>query len=472
MDHALPKLIYDPESLRMLDVNHAAARMYGYTREEMLDLSVMDLRPPGLVEHVRGIVTSKGPPRRNFAIHRMRDGTELEVNVYSQLIDYGSGVARLATIMHAVAREMALQEDGLLLELVLRKLPAVVWTTDCTLRITRVEGGAVAAVGLTREELLDHPVTDVFDPAGDFVQCHQAALRGERCGCDVPFGEHVFSAALEPLRDETNKIVGVIGISFDVTERHEAEVRLRESEEQLWQSQKLESVGRLAGGVAHDFNNVLAAIAGHAELLAEMFTGEDPRLGSIDEIFRATQRARSLTRQLLAFSSRQVMHPQVIDLRKVVSEMERMLRRLIGRDVELHTSLGTAPVFVSADFTQLEQVLLNLVVNASDAMPGGGTLSITVDTVDATEPIRVVSRDIMPGRYVRLGVADTGSGIPPDVLPRIFEPFFTTKEQGRGTGLGLPTVFGIVDQSGGYISITSEVGAGTRFDILLPQVSG
>ena len=138
----MPKLIYDPDSLRLLDVNHAAARMYGYTREEMLGLTVMDLRPPERVDEVRGIVTSKGPPRRNFAVHKTRDGTVLDVNVYSQLIDYGSGVARMATIMHAVAREKAMQEDGLLLDLVLRKLPAAVWTADADLRITRAEGSS------------------------------------------------------------------------------------------------------------------------------------------------------------------------------------------------------------------------------------------------------------------------------------------------------------------------------------------
>ena len=467
----MPKLIYDPDSLRLLDVNHAAARMYGYTREEMLGLTVLDLRPPEQIDEVRGIVTSKGPPRRNFAVHKTRDGTVLDVNVYSQLIDYGSGVARMATVMHAVAREKAMQEDGLLLDLVLRKLPAAVWTADAALRITRAEGKAVLAVGLTREELLGRPLTDFFDSSDDFVRCHEAALRGERCSCDVPFGERVFSAALEPLRGDANEIVGVIGISFEVTERHETEQRLRESEAQLRQSQKLETVGRLLGGVAHDFNNVLAVITGQAELLKDICS-EDPGMSSVDEILRATERASALTRQLLAFSRRQVTQPQVIDLRSVVSEMDRMLRRLIGRDVDLVISMSEAPAFVFADFTQLEQVLLNLAINASDAMPDGGTLDITIDVIEATDSMQVVARKVLPGSYVRLSVADTGSGIPADVLPHIFEPFFTTKEQGRGTGLGLPTVWGIVDQSRGYIGITSEVGAGTRFDILLPHVSG
>jgi PAS domain S-box-containing protein len=364
-----------------------------------------------------------------------------------------------------------MQEDGLLLDLVLRKLPAAVWTADAALRITRAEGKAVLAVGLTREELLGRPLTDFFDSSDDFVRCHEAALRGERCSCDVPFGDRVFSAALEPLRGDANEIVGVIGISFEVTERHETEQRLRESEAQLRQSQKLETVGRLLGGVAHDFNNVLAVITGQAELLKDICS-EDPGMSSVDEILRATERASALTRQLLAFSRRQVTQPQVIDLRSVVSEMDRMLRRLIGRDVDLVISMSEAPAFVFADFTQLEQVLLNLAINASDAMPDGGTLDITIDIIEATDSMQVVARKVLPGSYVRLSVADTGSGIPADVLPHIFEPFFTTKEQGRGTGLGLPTVWGIVDQSRGYIGITSEVGAGTRFDILLPHVSG
>ena len=468
MDHVTPKLIYDPDSLRILDVNHAAVELYGYTRDELLAMTVLELRPPEYVEQVRAKVASKGPPRRSMAVHQTRDGRLLDVNVYSQLIDYGSGVARLVTVMHNVARENTMQESRLLLDLVLRKLPAVVWTTDRATRITRAEGAGLTAVGRGREDVLGRPLEDLFDTASEIVHCHELALQGERCVCDVSIGERVFSAALEPLRDPENEIVGVIGMAFDVTERRAAEAALRESETQLQHSQKQETVGRLASEIAHDFNNVLAVINGQAELLRFGLPPEDERMTSVEEILRATARANSLTRQLLAFSRRRAPRASTFDLRTLLSGMDRVLRPLVGRLVDLRVWADATEAPVHADPAQLEQVLLNLVVNASEAMPDGGTLSIAVDVVEANGTTASSSGRIARGAYARLSVTHTGSGIAPDVLPRIFQPFFTTKE--RGTGLGLPTISGIVRQCGGHICVESAVGAGTRFDVLLPIV--
>jgi len=241
-------------------------------------------------------------------------------------------------------------------------------------------------------------------------------------------------------------------------------------ESQLLQSQKLEAVGRLAGGVAHDFNNLLGVIMGHAELLLPAVSGEQRE--EIEQILEAAQRAARLTRQLLAFSRRQIVDPRVLDLNALVAEMERMLRRLLGEDVELVIERGSPAAPVKADRGQLEQVLMNLVVNARDAMPTGGRLSIATSEIeiDETPSLAGVGEELAPGRYVLLTVRDTGSGIEESLLENVFEPFFTTKQHGKGTGLGLAMVYGIVKQAGGQISLTSEVDRGTEFRVYLPFV--
>ncbi|HET7321819.1 MAG TPA: PAS domain S-box protein, partial [Longimicrobiaceae bacterium] len=267
-----------------------------------------------------------------------------------------------------------------------------------------------------------------------------------------------------PFLSPNGEIVGTLGAITDITER-------KELEEQLVQSQKMEAVGRLAGGVAHDFNNLLTAIKGFTELLLLDFDENDPRRSFITEIQGASNRAAGLTRQLLAFSRKQVLQPRVLDLNGSVTEIEKMLRRLIGEDVELITRPDPALGRVKADPGQMEQVLMNLVVNARDAMPDGGRL--TVSTGNATlsaDDIPPHAGEVVPGRFVVLSVQDTGTGMDEQTKGRIFEPFFTTKGQGKGTGLGLATVYGIVQQSGGFIEVESELGEGTTFRIALPRV--
>ncbi len=253
--------------------------------------------------------------------------------------------------------------------------------------------------------------------------------------------------------------------------RQQAEEALREREEQLRQSQKMEAIGRLAGGIAHDFNNLLTAITGYSEVILRKLNEKDPLRPHALEIKKAGDRAAALTRQLLAFSRRQVLAPKVLDLNAVVSTMERMLQRLIGEDIELVTALGSGLGSVKADPGQLEQVILNLAVNARDAMPGGGRLVIETANVEVEEQGDQSSGWIPSGAFVMLSVTDTGTGMDEETRARIFEPFFTTKEKGKGTGLGLSTVYGIIKQSGGHISVHSEVNAGTSFRIYLPRVT-
>jgi len=264
------------------------------------------------------------------------------------------------------------------------------------------------------------------------------------------------------VRDASGKAIRLEGIVQDITER-------RRLEEQFLQAQKMEAIGRLAGGVAHDFNNLLTAILGYTDLLLQQVGPGDAMREDLEQIQRAGDRAAALTRQLLAFSRRQMLEPKVIDVNVTVRHLENMLRRVLGEDVLLVTALDTDLELVRADPGQLEQVIVNLVVNSRDAMPSGGTITISTRSTMLDDALDLGGFAIAQGAYVVLEVLDTGSGMDTGTLARIFEPFFTTKEKGKGTGLGLATAYGIVKQSGGYISCDSEPGRGTRFQIYLPR---
>ncbi|MCA9593314.1 MAG: PAS domain-containing protein [Myxococcales bacterium] len=268
-------------------------------------------------------------------------------------------------------------------------------------------------------------------------------------------------------------VVALEGIVHDVTERHHAEQEREDMEQQMRAAQRLEAIGRLAGGVAHDFNNILTVIRSYADFLQEELREGDPARDDAREIAEAADRAAHLTSQLLAFSRRQIQALAVVELNSIVSGLENMLGRLIGEDITLVTRLAAEPSRVRVDVSQVEQVILNLAVNARDAMPSGGRLSLETANVTLEETYGA-NKDVKvpPGRYVMLAVSDTGTGIPEDVKSNIFEPFFTTKEAGKGTGLGLSTVYGIVKQSGGYVWVYTEVDRGTVFKIYLPLAEG
>ena len=315
----------------------------------------------------------------------------------------------------------------------------------------------------------------------------RALQRGYRSTVAVPLisGGRVLGAlmvySLEPgmFRGETlallERLANDLAFALDVVERQarhrETEQVLGVREEQLRQAQKMEAVGRLAGGVAHDFNNLLMAISGYAEL-ALSATTEESRRERIEEIAIAAERAAALTRQLLAFSRKQVLQPKVFNLNIVVSEIEKMLRRLIGDNIELVTRLAADLDNVRADPGQLEQVLVNLAVNARDAMPDGGRVVIGTRNVNGRSGDCVAGGELEAGAYVELSVTDSGEGMSPEILDHLFEPFFTTKESGKGTGLGLSMVYGIVKQSGGAITVESVAGEGTTFRVYLPVSAG
>jgi two-component system cell cycle sensor histidine kinase/response regulator CckA len=256
----------------------------------------------------------------------------------------------------------------------------------------------------------------------------------------------------------------------DRAERKRAEEALRQSEKQFRQSQKMEAVGRLAGGIAHDFNNLLTIIMGYSQVLLTELGPQHPLRGKIEETLKAGERAATLIRQLLTFSRKQSLDPKILSLNTAVTSLESLLRRLIGEDIQLVSKLDPTNGRLRADQAQLEQVLVNLVVNARDAMPKGGTLTIETAQVELTRSPVYHLTPLLPGPYVRLAVSDTGCGMDRMTQSHIFEPFFTTKGEGKGSGLGLSTVFGIVTQSGGAIDVTSRVGHGTRFDLYFPSV--
>jgi two-component system cell cycle sensor histidine kinase/response regulator CckA len=267
----------------------------------------------------------------------------------------------------------------------------------------------------------------------------------------------------QPILDAHGQSLGAVVALHDITDRKLLEGQLR-------QSQKLEAVGSLAGGVAHDFNNLLTVIGGYSQMVMQQMGPGDPNYGSLEEIARASDRAAALTRQLLAFSRNQVLEPKILDMNEIVLDMEKMLQRLLPANIELVTALSGDIGQIKADPGQIEQVLLNLVVNARDAMPEGGRLVVETGNTDLDDAYCRSHTEAVAGPYVVLTVSDTGSGMSAETQTRVFEPFFTTKEVGKGTGLGLSTVFGIVRQSGGTVGIYSEVGSGSTFKVYLPRI--
>ncbi len=346
----------------------------------------------------------------------------------------------------------------------------VIFSVDLNGNFTDVNQAALSLFGYSREEALRMNFIQVVSP--EQVEIARRLL-GERSigaprtihelDCLTKEGRLArFEISSRPLVEEGN-VVGLQGIARDVTAR-------RKLEAELLQAQKMEAVGRLAGGVAHDFNNLLTAITGFSDLLAMSLDPADVRRRNVDEIKKAADRAANLTRQLLAFSRKQIMQPRVLNLNDVVREIDKMVRRLIGEDVDVRADLDPVLGSIKADPGQIEQVIMNLVVNSRDAMPRGGRLLLQTSNIKLEEASENRPKITPPGNYVLFIVADSGVGMDKDIQAHMFEPFFTTKEPGKGTGLGLATVFGIVKQNGGYISVESTVGKGTAFRLYFPRV--
>jgi two-component system cell cycle sensor histidine kinase/response regulator CckA len=342
--------------------------------------------------------------------------------------------------------------------------------TDCNSRIEPLFGYAPQEVVGHSMEIL-HLSSERFRRMADValpIIDREGSWRGEWEYRNKQGETVATEVTLTALKTKDGKPSGYVAVIRDIRERRRAQDTLRQAEEKLRQALKMEAIGRLAGGVAHDFNNLLTVIKGYGDLVIEKVGSENPIYAELQEIVRAAQQASMLTAQLLAFSRKQVFQPKSFDLNALVSELAKMLRRLIGEDIELSTSLARSPMSIKADPGQIEQVIMNLAMNARDAMPQGGKLFIQTEEAELPDSIRQEHPDSHPGRYVTLVVKDTGRGMDKETLSHLFEPFYSTKEKGRGTGLGLSTVYGIVIQSEGHITCQSARGRGTSFTIFLP----
>jgi len=374
-----------------------------------------------------------------------------------------------ATTRHERA-ERALREANEHLAAVIQSSPLAIYTLDPESTVRSWNRAAEALYGWPAEEVIGRPLPTIGQDLEDHARLRDRVLRGEALrGVEVTRrrkdGTLVnISLSVAPLHDAAGQVTGMLSLAADITEMRQLEVQYR-------QAQKMEAVGRLAGGIAHDFNNLLTAIIGTTALVLEDLGLESRARLDIQEIEKAAKRAAGLTRQLLIFSRQQVLEPRALDLNALVGNLEKMLHRLIGEDVELRTKPAAGLGAVRADPGQLEQAIVNLVVNARDAMPKGGRLTIETADVELDRSYVAGHVPTQPGPYVLLAVSDTGVGMDGATKARLFEPFFTTKEPGRGTGLGLATVYGIVKQSGGYVWAYSELGHGTTFKIYLPRVA-
>ena len=471
-----PKYVVDAENLRILTANEAALKLYGYSKDEFLQLTLHDLRYPEdeqrLTEILRqaGAGATSGPAR-----HRRKDGSLLHVDGGSHLSTFEGRPVRLVALSDQTKRVQAEAErddSARRLQRTLDSMREGYTIMDRELRYVYVNRAGAEQTHLTREQLLGHSPMELY-PGFEGTKIHRAlklALeRGEHQRVVEEFvhadGESgYFELNIQPVPE------GLVVLSIDQTERRRAENRRDSLEEQLRQAQKLEAIGRLAGGVAHDFNNVLSVILGYTEDVLETLEPSDARWQDMKEIETAGLRAAALTRQLLMFSRQQVIEAKVLDLNEVLANMDRMLARILGEGIELTLLPDPKLGHVRADRSNLEQVIVNLAVNARDAMPTGGRLTIETANVIADDDFVRQHLGCEPGAYVRLAVTDSGVGMDAATRARIFEPFFSTKEQGKGTGLGLSTVFGIVQQSGGGVWVYSEPGHGTTFKVYLPRV--
>ncbi len=596
-----PMLLYDLETLDFLAINAIGEQVFGYRREDLLKRKAFELLAVEEHDRLRDVLSESEASPSRPALWRVRraDGKMVDVEACGSNVRYGDRPARLVLAVDVTDRvraEAELRRTATLLKAVADGTSDAVFVKDLEGRYLLANPATAEFIGLPAEEILGKVDNDFFDPA-DAAVIRENDLRVMQCGEAVTRTERLHStdgirsclATKAPYFDAERNVIGLIGISRDITELLQAEEALRlrdraigmaphgivitdpnspdnpivyaspgferltgfsqaevigrncrflqgpetsrqtvaevrwaisnampirvellnyrkdgssfwnelsispvrdeqrnlthivgvqsdatsrrKMESQFRQSHKLEAIGQLAGGVAHDFNNLLTVISGYSEILIAELEPDHRLLPLVREIHRCGERSAALTNQLLVFSRKQVIDPQVLNLNEVVIGTEKLLRRVIGEDIRLETRLENLGGQVRADTGQLEQVLVNLAVNARDAMPRGGTLTITTTECERTATDVAPFIGVRPGRFLVLSVKDTGCGMTEAVKSRIFEPFFTTKDVGKGTGLGLSMIHGIVEQSGGYIDVQSDLGSGTTFKIFLPCVA-
>jgi PAS domain S-box-containing protein len=467
--------VEDPDGT-VLDINPAASRLHDMAREDLIGKNVFDLVPSEMREEAardfKALV--EGRLQQIEGVSRTQDGRSVPVEVRASRINYAGKPAVLLHVRDITDRklaEAALRSSELLFHSVWENSVDGMRLTDETGTIVAVNDAFCNLVSMRREDLEGMPFTVIFadcELPGRILEEFRQRFRDRVVEKQRERRMKLHNGNVVTLED-TNSFVELRGQPSLLLGQFRDLTAQKRLEEQLRQSQKMEAIGQLAGGVAHDFNNILTVIHGHASLLLAGGGLAGAPAKSAQQITQAAERAAGLTRQLLAFGRRQVMQPRQLDMNEVVGNMTKMLGRILGEDIALQLHYSHNRVPVQADAGMMEQVLLNLAVNSRDAMPKGGLLALRISALYVDVPHTAECSEARVGRFVCLSVADTGCGIPPENLRRIFEPFFTTKAVGKGTGLGLATVYGIVKQHQGWIEVESEVGKGTAFKVFLPR---
>ncbi|MDR3674261.1 MAG: PAS domain S-box protein [Acidobacteriota bacterium] len=460
---------------RILAGNPALIRMLGCSSFEELarcDLNSIYFDPEYPRDRFTALLEERGEVAALESSWRRPDGNILHVRENARAVRDASGkLLYYEGTVEDITERMRTEDEHVRLVTAIEQSAEAVVITNPQGTIEYVNPAFTRITGYTRAEAMGQNPSILKSGNQDeaiYQQLWETILQGNTWHGEIinrrkDGSLYTEQMSITPVRSARGEITHFIATKQDITAR-------KQLEQQFAQAQKMEAVGRLAGGVAHDFNNLLTIINGYAQLLTERSAAEDPRRSMFEEILTAGERAASLTRQLLAFSRRQVMEPRILDLNHVLADTEKMLRRLIGEDVDLGTKYEAALGHVKVDPGQIEQVIMNLAVNARDAMPEGGKLFIETSNVDVDEDYARSHPNIRPGKYVMVVVSDTGCGMDKETQAHVFEPFFTTKERGKGTGLGLATVYGIVKQSGGFIWVYSEPGKGTAFKIYFPSI--
>lgn len=487
IEFTLDAMVIVDHTGKIVLVNSSAERLFGYERSELLGQPIEILVPERMRDAHVGLRNQylESPRRRAMQgsdnlVARRKDGRECPVEVSLSPIRTARFSLVVASVRDVSVRQQveaertrlldAMNQQRAELQMILDAVPALIFYKDRQSRLVRVNAAHSQFFGLPREQIEGKTDAELGSPfAEQYVRDDQRVMTTGEPLRDIveqfqtPTGIRWLRTDKVPYRDAQGNIVGLVGIATDITEQ-------KQLEDQLRQAQRLESIGLLAGGVAHDFNNLLTVINGYSELLLQDMDENHPQRPLLTEIKSAGERAASVTHQLLAFSRKQVLQPRQVILNEQVASLTKMLRRLIGEHIHLQTQLSPDLWPVLADVGQLEQVIMNLAINARDAMPHGGELRIDTRNVTVTERDVAHPRELMPGQYVLLSVTDNGCGMDEATQARVFDPFFTTKGEGKGTGLGLAVVYGIVKQSGGHIDVRSAVGQGTTFSIYLPRL--
>lgn len=487
MEHSL--------SGKVLYTNNAACRMLGYSRDELEGVSYTyyhtEETSRAMFEVYRAAYEGRLAENPFDLEITHKDGVKTHRRMYIETVRDDEGRPSyfrtfFTDTTESIKALRASEASERKLELIAANSRDIIWTMDFDFNLTYMSPSVTRVTGFTPEEVMRMNTEDIVTP-----ESFAEAIRNLKRALDIELGgkpvdsrrtttllQEVYcknggtlwmemTATL--IRNDEGRPIGILAAGRDVTARLRAEEEKAKLEEQLVQVQKMETIGRLAGGIAHDFNNMLNVILGYVDLARLRLSSQHPVMKDIEEIERAAIRSRDITTQLLAFSRRQVIEPKVIDLNDMIADIRKTLLHLIGEHIQLFLHIGENLGRIRIDPSQMEQILINLAVNARDAMPEGGTITIATDNVELDEAYGRDHLDMVPGSYVRLSVCDDGWGMDRETLKHIFEPFYTLKEREQGTGLGLATVYGIVKQNEGFINVYSEPGKGTSFNIYLPR---